>query len=611
MVLQRGRTLGFWGKGEAGTTIRVQVATVESSATVDQHGRWSCALPPLDAARDLTVFVSDGSTEIVFRNVCIGDVWLCSGQSNMRWTVQDSDGAAETIADANQPDIRLCHVEDNPRPEGEAEELNARWSICNGSALRDFSAVGYYFADVLRRHTEAPVGLIMSAVGGTPIEAWTPRSAMEGENHYDEILRKAGNGFGENVADREDYARQVARRTADADRATREVLPIAGDFPSLDFDDGDWVNDLHPYAQFGVVWGRKWIDVPPAWAGREVSLSLSSIWHYDKVFWDGNFLGETTFSAEAVPAEPIYRVPASFVTTGRHLVAIRIVANGPYGGLMHPQTLRLAVEINGGVQELVFRDNWLVKSERDLSPRPSELTMVGGNLFNGMIAPLAPFSIRGCLWYQGESNADLPDLYRLQFPLLIQTWRRRWGYDFPFYFVQLAGFGRPAMTPEDDDWARLREAQAAALALPRTGMATAIDVGDAEDIHPRNKRTVGERLASVALSSEYGDPEHAAHGPRFESVSVGKGTLIVKFTGGGDGLRSKDGGAVEGFSIAGTDRVFHFATVEILEDQVVVSHPEIPRPVAARYAWAKNPIANLVGGSLLPAEPFRTDSWEA
>jgi sialate O-acetylesterase len=570
MTLQRDVDAPVWGRATVGTSITVEIAGQKKSAVADSSGYWMVTLDPMPASTTPGKMTVSGKleSEIIKRqisDILIGDVWLCSGQSNMRWSLKDSVDAEEALALEEQPGIRLFHVETTPGPAGEAEDAGTGWTVCSRETLRDFSAIGYFFGHRIHRESGVPVGLISSSVGGTTIEAWTPRSK--------------GHGYGEGVADQADYSTQVERRALDAKRAVEEMMV---DWSAPDLDDASWPNEAHPYAQYGVVWGRKWIDIPEAWAGRDVTLQLSSVQHFDTVFWDGKRVGGTPWKPGSPASNPTYSIPA--MTPGRHLLAIRIVVLGEHGGLMMPRSADFTVSINGGSRILGYRDNWKTKLERTLTPNPLSLTLVPGNLFNGMIAPLIPYALRGCIWYQGESNGHAPELYRDQFKSMIRLWRERWGFEFSFLFVQLANWGQP--DDQDQGWPLLRESQAMALELPNTGMATAIDVGDAEDIHPRDKKTVGERLAAIALNKP------VSHGPRFKSAQRDGDTLRIRFTGIGSGLCTSDGRALQGFNLP----------AEIVGDEVHVLYEE-GSPV--RYAWAKNPSANLCNREGFPAEPFR------
>jgi sialate O-acetylesterase len=398
-------------------------------ATADEAGGFEIVFPPQAAGLSSELTVTVGAQRRVLRDVAFGDLWIGSGQSNMEWTSRQLGQEPADLRGAEDAGVRLFRVEPATATEP-AERLAGTWLRNSPEAAASFSAVGFHFARELRQRTGRPIGLLLSAWGGTPAEAWTPRAALEGDERFAPILA----------------------RTSDA----------------------------------------------PQWAASA--------------------------------------------------------------------------------------------------------------LYNAMIHPLLGCQPRGVIWYQGESNADRAEQYAPLFQALIGSWRAAFqAPELPFLFVQLANFRARAPAPGESAWAELREAQAAALELPATGMAVAIDVGEADDIHPRDKATVALRLALEAQRVAYGR-ELDSRGPRYAGHQVEGAQVRVHFDF-AEGLRTRTGDAPAGFALAGEDRVFHWAQARIDGESVVLSSAAVPAPAAVRFAWADNPAHDLVNGAGLPAEPFRTDTW--
>lgn len=474
MVLQRDRLIPVWGSADAGETVTVSLGKTQATATADAAGHWEALLLPQQATTGLTLTVT-GKNTVVLPNVAVGDVWVCSGQSNMEFPVARSKGAAADIAAAKFPQIRLFTVARNAMGEPQTE-VKGHWDVCTPETVKGFSAVGFFFGRELHQKLGIPIGLIHSSWGGTPAEAWTSRAALEASPDLSPIVTRWDK--------------------------------IVADFPAA----------LEKYQKEALV---KWqADADKAKAAGQPE--------------------------PRKPAEP----------------------TSPYSANR------------------------------------------AANLFNGMIAPLIPFGIKGVIWYQGESNTGNPEQYRTLFPTMIRDWRSRWGQDvFPFYWVQLANYQGVQKEPvEPGGWPMLREAQTRTLPLPQTGMALAIDLADADnpgDIHPKNKQDVGKRLALVALAKTYGGTNPYS-GPVFDTMEVtgGKARLTFKMTDGG--LKAR-GEKLTGFAISGADGVWKWADASIDGSSVVLSSTEVAVPVAVRYDWANNPIGNLYNGAGLPAVPFRTD----
>ena len=454
MVLQRDRHVRVWGWAPPGQPIELQFASQSHNTEADAQGNWSVTLDPMPAGGPHELAVSTPTETQSVIDILMGDVWFCSGQSNMEMTVAPDYysgiiGYEQLLKDANKPNIRLLKVR-NRTSSTPQKNLEASWQPATPDSVATFSAVGYCFGKQLHEELDVPIGLIASSWGGTPSEAWTSRTALES-------------------------------------------LPIASNILST---------------------------------------------------WD-----QAAQNYQPTEENSGQRAPA------------------------------------------------------DNQRRPA-------NLFNAMVHPLIPYTIRGAIWYQGEQNATRAEQYRSLFPLLIHDWRGRWGQgDFPFYFVQLANYQPAPDKPGPSTWAELREAQSMTLSLPNTAMAVTIDIGEADDIHPRNKQEVARRLALCALAKEYGQTDLAYAGPQFQHMTIEADQIRLHFTHTHGGLAAKDGPLTR-FQIAGSDKQFVWADAVIDGSTVVVSSKDVPSPVAVRYAWADNPQGcNLYNGQNLPASPFRTDRW--
>ena len=621
MVLQRGVKVRIWGKANVGERITVTFDRKSVNTVADAQGRWQVWLGPLKAGgpSELTI---KGDNVLTIKNVLVGEVWICSGQSNMEWALVNTVDGAEAVAQANYPEIRLFTVEHNTATSA-LEDVQGRWVVTTPEDAGSFSAVGYFFGREIYQQVKVPIGLINTSWGGTPAEAWTALEALRSSPELKPILDRYESSLNAGPQTKQAYERALAEweeknlyldsenkgeAQGYADPATSTVDWSKMDLPKQ-FETAGLLID-------GVVWFRKVVDVPATWAGRDLVLNLTAIDDYDITYFNGKKIGSTgreTPNSYMVPRK--YVVPGSLVRSGQNVIAVRVFDRAGEGGFGRGGEMSLR---GAGGEEISLRGDWSYKVELALEPkRPdwgSRPEPVGasnqnspGVLYNAMLAPLVPFSIRGAIWYQGESNAGRAYQYRTLFPTMIRNWRSVWGYDFPFYFVQLPNWRPRQDQPGESDWAELREAQAMTLREPHTGMAITIDVGDGDDLHPRNKLDVGRRLATLALANVYGK-EIIPSGPLFDRFKVEGNKVRISFKY-GQGLKTSDGGPVKGFAIAGADRRFVWAEARIEGDTVVVSTPGIQKPVAVRYGWADNPLVNLYNKAGLPASPFRTDDW--
>ena len=626
MVLQQGRKDRVWGTAEPGERVTVTFHGSTARATADAGGRWQFFVGPFKAGGPFELTVA-GKNTLAFRDVLVGEVWVCSGQSNMEWILQNAQGGPQDAAQADYPEIHLFTVA--KKTSGEPlEDVQGHWVVTTPKEAAAFSAVGFYFGRELYRRLKVPVGLIHSSWGGTPAEAWTSREALAADTTLRPMLDRFDAELKEMPRLQSEYERARAeweRQYVTQDPGNRgEALGYAD--PAREF--ADWKRMRVPQAWEsagldvdGAVWFRREVDVPAAWAGHDLTLQLGAIDDFDTTYFDGvrvGSTGEETPNSWTVARR--YRVPGSLVRAGRNVIAVRVFDRVGGGGFVGGE-MRLAPDEGAANAEAVPLDgDWYYKEEFtvpskqiDYSRQPQAPGAANpGNptvLYNAMLAPLTPYAIRGAIWYQGEANAGRAYQYRTLFPAMIRDWRARWGEgDFPFYFVQLANWKARPKDSIDSEWAELREAQLMTLKnVPHTGMAVTIDIGNPDDIHPRNKLDVGVRLARWALAETYGQKTEES-GPLYDSFKVEGDKVRVRFAHAA-GLKTRDGSAPAGFFVAGEDRKFFPADARIDGDAVVVWSKDVQRPVAVRYAWADNPANNLYNGDGLPASPFRTDDW--
>lgn len=615
MVLQRGKPIAVWGWADAGEKVTVKLGDKEASATADEKGNWSLKLPVFEAGAPLELTITAKNT-ITFKNVLIGEVWICSGQSNMEmWTGGVTNAQAE-VAAANFPKIRLFTVQKSIQVVPQ-KDCNGTWQECSPATVNGFSAVGYFFGRKLHKDLDVPIGLISSNWGGTVCEAWASGEALK--THPD--FKAPVKALEKMTANFETITKEYNEKIGAYEKAAAEglkAIETAG-CTTLAYDDSKWktmeglpsIWEGRSLDNFdGIVWFRKTVEIPEAWAGKELALGLGNIDDADTTYVNGVKVGET--ASYNTPRN--YKVPATAVKAGKLVVAVRVLDTGGGGGLYGPaEQMKISAE---GQPPIALTGAWkfsLGELPNGLPPRPAK-PPIGNDpnyssvLYNGMIAPLVPYTIQGAIWYQGESNAGRGRQYRTLFPLMIQDWRKQWNDELSFYFVQLANFMAPRTEPGESSWAELREAQNLTLALPKTGQAVIIDIGEANDIHPHNKQDVGLRLALAAEAVTFGK-KIVFSGPKFRDMKVEGASARLSFDHVGGGLEAKGGGALKYFSIAGEDKKFVWAEAKIDGETIVVSSPAVAKPVAVRYAWADNPEGcNLYNKEGLPATPFRTDS---
>ena len=621
-VLQRNVPLPIWGWGTPGEIVVVQWAGHESRTEVDECGHWMLRFPPLQAGGPHQLKVEAPSGRAELDDLLIGDVWICSGQSNMEWKLKQS--GEKWMQDApDLPQVRMLTV-DTPAKLGRTVSVNGEWTLCNPASLAEFSAVAGFFGREIHGTIKVPIGLICNAWGGTRVQAWISREAlMTHPAGRDEI------GFYESLL-WQNRPPLVAKTYEEWERTDAPQDPgnlgLPQGWTDASFDDsewptmllpGHWTKNGHPHS--GIFWFRRTEIVPESWVGNELELSLGAIDKNDDTWVNGELVGSMG-TPDAWCKPRVYSVPGHLIGPDRRVViSVRARSHIYDGGMTGPAQLMKLQRVGEPTGALPLVGNWHYKIEHNWGQIVvPEAEWGGGNansphiMFDSRLTPLIPYGLKGVLWYQGESNAGEASLYRQLLPLMIQDWRRVWSQgNFTFLQVQLANFGNPPSLPVASQWAELREAQLGVLEKPATGMAVAIDIGEANDIHPANKRDVGLRLARWALAETY-DLGGLSSGPIFTGMKIeADGSVRCSFRNTGSGLEAR-GGALQHFALAGKGRFFQWAEAVIDGDTVVVRTPGIPNPVAVRYAWSDNPEGcNLYNKEGLPASPFRSDSWPA
>ena len=611
MVVQRNKPVMVWGWAAPRARVSVQFHGHTAQSVASASGSWKASLPPERAGGPFELVVRSGGDRIDLHDVLVGDLWVASGQSNMEFRVSEGRNAPQEIASAHDSLIREFKVPNSWSNSPEDDLLGGSWAPADPQHAGSFSAVAYFFARDLRKSEHVPIGIVNTTWGGSAIEAWLSRAAQHLTDSAWAARQRA----------------EAAHMSAVRDSLREKI----GGMPTIDaglvngralwadpmLDDGAWA-DVHVPAYWedqgypsmdGVAWYRLAIDLDSSRASQGATLTMQAIDDDDITWMNGAEIGRTN----GYNVRRAYRIPAGALHAGRNVLAVRVADGGGGGGINAPVTLSFG---DGDTRSLA--GTWKFKvGVVSFQADGQRINKIPTVLYNKMVYPLLPLPIKGVIWYQGESNANNDQqamAYRDQFRTLITSWRRTWdsGRDpFPFLWVQLPNFGTPdSVPPLHASWALQRESMDAALSLPNTGRATTIDVGEADDIHPKNKQDVGTRLALVARTVAYGE-QVPASGPTYRTHVLRGDTVVVSFSNAGSGLATRAGDEwVHGFELAGADRRFVWADARIVGDRVAVWSDRVPHPIAVRYAWTNNPDrADLYNREKLPAAPFRTDGW--
>lgn len=624
MVLQQQTQAPIWGESKPNKKVEIKTSWDQKKYIVqaDGQGKWSTKVATPVAGGPYDITISDGK-KVKLSNVMIGEVWICSGQSNMEMQVEGwgkvKNYEQEKEEANNYPNIRFLLVEKamSPTPVENIKAKENGWQVCSSQSVADFSAAGYFFGRDLNKYRNVPIGLIDTSWGGTIIETWTSNEALATVPSMKKRLEALVGLPSSQEGRKKKFEQDVEAWKAEVERIDKGCVNGEPIWAASGFNDAAWKSmkvpglmqeqDLPGFS--GLVWFRKTIDIPAGWAGKDLILNLGVIDDNDFTYFNGVQIGHT----EGWMAPRKYKIPKELVKKGKAVIAVRVMDTGGTGGINgSPESISLHLSDTEAIQ---LAGNWKYQVSldmREVAPMPVDMSWNPNSptfLFNAMLKPLIPYAIKGAIWYQGESNAGEAFQYRDLMPLMITDWRNRWGYDFPFYMVQLASFTAKQTTPVESTWAELREAQTQTLHLQNTGMAVTIDIGEEFDIHPKNKQEVGRRLALAARAQTYGE-KIPYSGPMYKSYKIEGNKIRIFFDHIDGGLKTANGEMPKGFTIAGVDHKFHWADAVIEGNTIVVSSPEVTLPVAVRYAWADYPVCNMYNGADLPMSPFPTDDWK-
>lgn len=613
MVLQRDAPVKIWGWAAAGEKITVTFLGLTYNTIADGEGDWSISLTGLKAGGPHQMQIIASNT-IIIHDILIGDVWVCSAQSNMEMSMASLNARyPEDIAASENKFIRQFavprrHIFSRPME----DVTTGEWVSADPKSVLKFTAAGYYFAKNLYQRYNVPIGLINATLGGSRTESWMSEDALKPfPTLYDEALK-----YQDTLAiiqtETEDKRRIAEWHTRAKEMDAAYTAP-GGPWHKADYDVSQWEEMNMPGlwassplgAINGVVWFRKEVELPASFENQSARLIFGNIVEADSVFINGKFVGGRP--SQYIPRN--YDIPAELLKKGKNSITVRVVCPSGRGGFVPAK--KYAIILDKDTVDLSGAWKYRLGCKMENLVGSSFIMWKATGLYNGMIAPLLPYTIKGAIWYQGESNIGRAEQHRTLFPALIRNWRKKWSLgDFPFLFVQLPNFNEPQREPSDGGWARFRETQTSALTMPNTGMAVTIDIGEWNDIHPVNKKDVGYRLALAAQRVAYAEKDVVYSGPIYRSMKVKGNKVILSFNHTGGGLVAKGADTLQYFAIAGPDKKFVWATAGIKNRKVIVSSDKVPHPVAVRYAWADDPEgANLYNKEGLPASPFRTDDF--
>ena len=617
MILQRDRPTRIWGWNLSGDNVLVKFNNKEYIAKPDTAKYWEVTLQNTQAGGPYTIDISSGKQSVILNEIFFGDVWLCSGQSNMGFTMQElSHKYPEDLKNSDNNLIREFAVGRQISFEAK-DNVAGKWKRACPGNISKFSAVAYYMAKNLFEKYHVPIGIINASWGGTPAESWTSEDGLQ---DFEDIMTKLQLYKNQNYLDSlVTKEKQVSDAWyANSRKSDNPVISFTSNYNlnEKNIDTASWRTMKMPgyWENYGakdldgVVWVKKKIVLSENDLGKDATLYLGMIDDADTTYFNGVKIGFNTQKY----AQRIYKIPAKLLKKGVNIIVSRIVDTDGLGGFSPERKYGLVTSD----KELDITGNWQYKVAVKLPPLKFEIynktQLLPTTLYNGMIAPLVKYAIKGVAWYQGESNTAFAGQYQKLLPSLIANWRKYFNQgDFPFLIVQLANYMKTSVIPSESNWAALREAQLlTAQKVPNCGLAVTIDIGDSTNIHPLNKPEAGRRLALIAENRVYGDKKIVHSGPTYHSMKVDGKRIILYFNNYGSHLAAKDTNVLRQFAIAGSDKKFVWAKAYIENDKVIVESDNVRNPVAVRYAWADNPFGcNLYNKEGLPASPFRTDDW--
>ena len=609
MVLQQNTSAPIWGWASPGEKVEVSGSWSKKAmqAVADKDGKWMVKLATPKAGGPFDVVIKANETKTL-HGVLIGEVWICSGQSNMEMPLQGwgestpIKNSAQEIANANYPNMRLF-VAEKKVAFSPQKNIRGKWQTCSPASVAQFSATGYFFGRELFNHLHVPIGLMDVTWGGTIAEAWTSEASLRTMGDFNEDLDKI------NLT--ASHADEMMAKDKANEAAWKEALAQNNNDLATDATDTSWHKMTLPttwenagYPDLdGIAWFKKTVDVPASWQGKQLKLDLGPIDDNDVTYFNGTIV-DSTMKEGSWMADRHYTISANLLKVGPNVIAVKVIDNAGNGGIYgKKEQLRLYPSDNANANGIDLTGDWLfkvavVKPRAATSTNPNQPSV----LYNGMIAPLVPFAIKGAIWYQGEANVGRAKQYTTLFPLLISDWRKQWSEpNFPFYFVQIAPFNYGG---DSTQAAALRDAQRRTIeASANTGMAVTMDIGNTTNIHPADKQNVGKRLSYWALNKAYGEKNVAYSGPLYKSMEVKGDKIIVSFTNADGGLTSNNK-PLKDFEVSGADNIWKPATATIDGDKVVVQSADVAKPVAVRYAFYSYAEGSLFNGKGLPASSF-------
>lgn len=610
MVIQQGINSPIWGFANPKEKIRIEFAGKRTIAKVDKDGKWMIKLPAQKAGGPYSLKVTSKTCVVEFKNVMVGEVWLASGQSNMEFMMYKASNASHEISTANYPEIRLFSVPVSTSVQPLTDLSRGKWVVCDPSSVKSFSAVAFFFAQEIYKQRKVPVGIINASLGSSAAEAWTSRNMLEELPEFKDRLLRIDTDttkWNEKVLKIKQY--ESEERKSIVEKASDGIRIGAH---NLDYDDQAWKSSTFPMnmkkiglpGYWGFVWFRKEFNLTEEQAKYDLLMELPIYCDDFSLYFNGIDVGN--FNKQPVLSS--YVIPKGSAKVGKNVIALRIRTYFGTAYIGTEDSPMPKISAKDYTFNVPISGNW--KYNATIEPKiyaNQEYFNTPTVLYNGMIAPIIPYRIKGVIWYQGESNANRPIEYRTLFPSLIKNWRNTWNQgDFPFLFVQLAS--RKKEGEQDLQYALARESQTYALKLPNTAMATAVDLGEKYDTHPKNKDAVGKRLALAALKVAYNE-DVVYSGPVYKSMKIENDSIRLSFSHLGSGLMIK-GAELNGLKIAGKDHEFYNAKAFISGNQVMVYSSMVKEPIAVRYCFESWSEGNLYNKEGIATPQFRTDDWE-
>ncbi len=609
MILQRNTPVKIWGWASIGEQVTLELNHHSFHTITGKDGKWQFTLPTQKAGGPFEMKLT-GSNQIILKDILFGDVWLCSGQSNMELPMRRVAVLyGNEIAKSANPLIRqfLVPVKWNfTNPQQDIK--GGKWEEANPQNVLSFSAVGYFFARDINARYKVPVGIILCAAGGSSVEGWISEASLKAfPQQYDIAKQLSDTTYMKNLL----HSEQTAQWKWFNDLGKNDLGRKNTSWTDQSTDVTSWQDYRLPSSfaeagmdfKNGVVWFRKEIELPEDCEGKQALLELGRIVDSDSVFINGKFTGTTSY--QYPPRR--YTIAPGILKAGKNYVTIRVVSQSSNGSFIREKPYQL--DVDGKIFDL--KGTWKYNIGAKSGPSPSTTFFPGKplGLYNAMLSPIVSYTLKGMIWYQGESNAERAIEYQTALSTLIGEWRNLWGQGkLPFLFVQLPDFMETKTEPSEGGWATLRNQQLKTLSVPNTAMAVTIGLGEWNDIHPLRKKEVGQRLALAAEKLAYGNKKIVSSGPIYQSMKITGNKIELTFTNCGSGLTTNDGKELTYFAIAGADKKFSWAKAEVKGNKIIVWNETISAPAIVRYAWADNPNgANLFNMEGLPASPFTTE----